>query len=243
MITNIRSDKMVVISDMHLGNPFSKARERVLPFIHWAANSGYDICINGDGLEIAQASFSKIAVEVPELLRAIGQVSRAGRNVYYIIGNHDILLEHFLEDWGMMKVSPFLNVTSGDKRIRIEHGHIYDPFFIKHPRLYEAATFFGGLVLKIWPNFYRGWISFERFKSRWRARKLGIVGEHPSFQEAANEISKRGFDSVIFGHTHHPGQRQLDNGVMYYNPGSWMRQSQYVVIDSGEVKLTEFTSI
>lgn len=240
MITNIRSEKLVVISDLHMGNPFSKARAHAIPFIHWAAKNGYDICINGDGLEIAQASLSKIALEVPEFLRAIGQVSKAGRNVYYIIGNHDILLEHFLEDWGVMKVSPFLNVSSGDKRIRIEHGHIYDPFFVKHPLLYEFLTFMGGLVLKIWPEFYRGWISFERWKSRRRGRKSGIIGEHPSFQEAATEIAKRGFDAVIFGHTHHPGIKEIEPGIMYYNPGSWMRQSQYIEITSGEVRMTEF---
>jgi UDP-2,3-diacylglucosamine pyrophosphatase LpxH len=237
MITQIRSEKMVIISDLHLGNPFSNAQTRVVPFIKWAASEGYDICINGDGLEIAQASFSKIAVEVPTLLRAISELKQ---NVYYVIGNHDILLEHFLEDWGALKVSPFLNVKSGDKRIRVEHGHIYDPFFIKHPILYEASTYIGGLFLKFWPNFYRFWITFERWKSKMRSKKSGILGEHPSFAEAANEISQRGFDSIVFGHTHHPGSRQLDSGAMYYNPGSWMRQSQFVVIENGEVKLSEF---
>jgi UDP-2,3-diacylglucosamine pyrophosphatase LpxH len=240
VITSIRSEKLVVISDLHLGNPFSDAKRMVIPFIKWAANQGYDICINGDGLEIAQSSFNKIAFDVPELFRTLGDMRRKGREVYYVTGNHDIALEHFLEDWGVMKVSPFLNVRSGPHRIRIEHGHIYDPFFVKYPRLYEALTHIGGYFLKINPKIYKVWINFESLLSRLRARKTGIIGEHPHFKEAAEEISRRGFDAIVFGHTHHAGEAELESGARYYNPGSWMLSSHYIAIESGSVRLMEW---
>ena len=230
----------MVISDLHLGNPFSNAKKKVLPFLKWAAREKYDICINGDGLEIAQASFSKVAFEVPEFFRILGDFKRAGSEVYYVTGNHDIALEHFLEDWGMMKVSPFLNVTSGSTRIRIEHGHIYDPFFVKYPRLYESLTHLGGYLLKVHPELYRAWISFERFTSRMRARKTGILGEKPEFREAALELSRRGFDAIVLGHTHHPGESTLETGSRYLNPGSWMLTPHYVSIHSGEISLKEW---
>ena len=240
MITSIRTDRLVVISDLHLGNPFSNAKKRVLPFLKWAARENYDICINGDGLEIAQASFSKVAYEVPEFFRILGDFKRAGREVYYVTGNHDIALEHFLEDWGMMKVSPFLNVTSGETRIRIEHGHIYDPFFVKYPRLYETLTHLGGYLLKVHPELYRAWISFERFTSKLRARKTGIIGEKPEFREAALELSRRGFDAIVLGHTHHPGESLLETGSLYLNPGSWMLSPHFVSIQSGKISLMEW---
>lgn len=242
MITSIKSQKLVVISDLHLGNPYSEAKKKVIGFLKWAALSGYDVCINGDGLDIAQSSFLKIAVDVPELFRVLGKLRSQGLQVYYVTGNHDIALEHFLEDWGSMKVSPFLNVESGPSRIRIEHGHIYDPFFVSHPRLYEALTHFAGYFLKWQPQLYKVWIQFERWKSKMRARKTGILGEHPSFGEAANELSRRGFDAIIFGHTHHPGQKTLDNGSQYLNPGSWMMSPHYVLIDHGVVTLKEWTT-
>ncbi len=241
MITKVNCDRLVVISDLHLGNPFSNANKKAIPFIKWAANNGYDICINGDGLEIAQSSFFKIASEVPELLRCLIEVRKSGREVYYIIGNHDILLEHFLEDWGVLKVSPFLNVSSGDKRIRVEHGHIYDPFFVSFPRVYEVLTHFAGFFLKAWPAIYRLWIWFERFKSRVRARRTGILGEHPNFAIAAEEISLRGFDYIIFGHTHHTGSQTLESGATYLNPGSWMLSTHFVSIENGNVSLKDFS--
>lgn len=240
MITSIRAEKLVVVSDLHLGNPFSHAKKQVIPFMKWAANQGYDICINGDGLEIAQASFSKVAQDVPELFRALGEIRKQGREVYYVTGNHDIALEHFLEDWGVMKVSPFLNVENGSTRIRIEHGHVYDPFFVKNPALYEALTYLAGFLLKLHPNLYRLWISFERWKSRMRAKKTGIIGEPPSFREAAVDLNRRGFDVVVFGHTHHPGETRLESGGQYFNPGSWMMTTHFVLIEGSKVSLQEW---
>lgn len=240
MITSIKSEKLVVISDLHLGNPFSNAKKQVIPFLKWAALQGYDICINGDGLEIAQSSFNKIAFDVPELFRTLGDMRRKGREVYYVTGNHDIALEHFLEDWGMMKVSPFLNVISGASRIRIEHGHIYDPFFVKYPRLYEFMTHTAGYFLKIHPKLYKVWIEFEKWQSRMRAKKTGILGEHPNYKESAEELSRRGFDAIVFGHTHHPGESELESGARYLNPGSWMLSTHYVCIEKGVVELKEW---
>lgn len=240
MITSIKSEKLVVISDLHLGNPFSEAKKQVIPFLKWAATQNYDICINGDGLEIAQSSFNKIAFDVPELFRTLGDIRKKGPEIYYVTGNHDIALEHFLEDWGMMKVSPFLNVQSGKARIRVEHGHIYDPFFVKNPRLYEFLTHFAGFFLKVYPQLYKLWITFEKWRSHVRAKKTGIIGEHPSFKDAAEELSRRGFDAIVFGHTHHPGSKQLESGASYYNPGSWMLSTHYVLIDNGRVELKEY---
>ncbi len=243
MITAVHSEKIVIISDLHLGNPFSNARKNVIPFLRHSARQGYDICINGDGLEIAQASFAKVAFDVPELLRTLSEIRQMGREVYYITGNHDIALEHFLEDWGTMKVSPFLNLRSGPMRIRIEHGHIYDPFFVKNAALYEALTHFAGYLLKLQPKLYHLWISYEKWKSRWRKRKGGIRGEHPAFREAADELSRRGFDAIVFGHTHHPGEIALENGGKYFNPGSWMLSTHYVRVDHGNVDLLEWKNI
>ena len=241
MITSIKAEKLVVISDLHLGNPFSTAKKQVFLFLKQMASRGYDICINGDCLEIAQASFNKVAFEVPELLRIIGDLRRRGREIYYVTGNHDIALEHFLEDWGVMKVAPFLNVMSGDSRIRIEHGHIYDPFFVKHPVLYETLTHLAGFLLKVQPRVYRLWIAFEEWKSKLRAKKMGIKGEHPAFREAADELCRRGFDYVVFGHTHHPGEISLKNGGTYFNPGSWMLSTHYVLIENGKASLKEWS--
>lgn len=240
MITEIRDQKLVVISDLHLGNPFSKAKNPTVEFFHWAAREGYDIVINGDGFEIAQVSFSKIARDVPEVFHAIKSFTGAGRNLYYVIGNHDIVLENFLNDWGGFKMAPFLNVWSGDKRVRIEHGHLYDPFFANHPELYEVLTMLAGIPLALNPSLYKLWIKFEKLKSRFFHKKVegaSIPGEDPAFREAAIELSQRGFDAVVFGHTHHAGRAVLPNGCEYYNTGSWLIGTPYLEVANGKCEL------
>ena len=239
MITEIRDRKLVVISDLHLGNPFSKAKMPTVEFFHWAAKEGFDVVINGDGFEIAQVSFTKIARDVPEVFHAIKSFTGSGRNIYYVIGNHDIVLENFLNDWGGFMMAPFLNVKSGSQRVRIEHGHLYDPFFVKRPDLYEFATWLGGFALKLHPSLYKLWIAFEKFKSKyvWQKSTIGITGEHAAFRRAAIELSERGFDSVVFGHTHHAGKADLPNGATYFNSGSWLIGTPYIEIHEGRVEL------
>lgn len=237
MLTNIESDRLVIISDLHLGNPFSQTTHLALKFMKWAASQNYDIVINGDGLEMAQASRKKIMQEMPEVFRTIKEIRKKKRTIYYVVGNHDMSLENFLEDWGYFKVSPFLNVTSGALRVRVEHGHLYDPFYVKYPILYEKLTHLGGLMLFISPHFYKMWINFEKWRARLRAKKTGIFGEPPEFAEAAQEISKRGFDCIVFGHTHHPGEVPLEDDKRYLNPGSWLLSCHYVEINNGKVEL------
>ena len=240
MITEIRSEKLVVFSDLHLGNPFSRARASTIAFIQWASSQGYDLCINGDGFEVAQASVSKLAGEIPPVLQAIRLATQRGRKVYYIVGNHDIVFENFLYDWGGFTVSPFLNLQSGEKRIRIEHGHLYDPFFVKYPRLYEWSTFAAGLILQFFPQAYRIWIGFEKWKAKLRlSKKKSITGEPPSFLQAAQELQARGFDAVIFGHTHHAGRVNSADGT-YLNSGAFMLNGNFIEINKGVLELKQF---
>lgn len=265
MITDINAQKLLVISDLHLGNPFSKAKRPTVEFLNWAGANGYDIAINGDGFEIAQVSFTRIAKDVPEVFHALKSYTARGRSLYYVIGNHDIVLENFLNDWGGFKMAPFLNVQSGGKRIRIEHGHLYDPAFVNNPELYEFLTWAAGLALQLHPGFYRLWMAFEKFKARflWGGKDIKklaaskdikdlqaaiegaplsrIPGEHPAFREAALELSQRGFDSIIFGHTHHAGEVELETGARYYNSGSWLMGTPFISIEQGRVTVERWS--
>ena len=240
MITQVKTEKMVIFSDLHLGNPFSHVSARTVRFLEEMSTQGYDICINGDGFEVAQVSFARLAAEVPPVLHAIKECARRGSKVYYVVGNHDIVFEHFLSDWGSFALAPFLNIESGKRRLRVEHGHLYDPFFVRYPRLYEWCTWLGGVFLHVSPSFYKLWIAWERWRGLQREKK-GIRGEPQAFYQAAQELADRGFDTVIFGHTHHAGQVQAKNW-QYFNAGSWMLEPSYVKIEQGKVELCRYGS-
>jgi UDP-2,3-diacylglucosamine pyrophosphatase LpxH len=251
MITDVREPRLIVTSDTHIGNLFCDARAGLIRLLDYAREHRYNVVINGDGIDVLQTSVRKVTGETPALLRELRRIS-AEITIYYTIGNHDVILEHCLGDWGGLRLVPFLNVTSGEKRIRIEHGHLYDPFLMKHPEWQPKLTRFIGFCCRLHPKLYLLDEFFKTLRYRHIARWFGKEAprravqrddENPSFLEAAEELSQRGFDCVIFGHTHHEGVLPLnDNRAQYVNPGAWFRHPpHYVVIDEGRIELRKWT--
>ena len=64
-----------------------------------------------------------------------------------------------------------------------------------------------------------------------------VPGERPCYFEAAAEIANRGFDAVVFGHTHRPGETDLGDGRRYFNTGAWLNDPHYLQIDAGVMSL------
>ncbi len=245
MITEVNESRLLVISDLHLGNPVCDAKREITEFLDYAVETGSSVCVNGDGLDIVQTSFPRIARDAPEVFSRFKKVTDNGGRVYYVIGNHDLPLEYFFENWGFIRVVPFLNVISGDRRIHVEHGHLYDPFYLAARWVYTIATSLAGLILKIFPSAYKLWVTYEENDqtpySR-RTNQKGIQGEHRNFIEAAEEILGRGFDTVVFGHTHHPGLIELEDSQCYVNTGSWLLEPKFAEIEDGRIALRSWTN-
>ncbi len=234
MIIECTDSRLLIISDLHIGNPFSHANTQISAFLKYAKRERFNLCINGDGFEILQASFANLAGDSIEILNQIRGLLEDGLSVYYVVGNHDIVLEHFLESWAAIQICPFLNLTSGDQRVRIEHGHLYDPMFVKNPDLYEFLTKAAGPLLHIYPDVYYLWSYYQRLKDKYRKTPEGE--EESVYHEAAEMLLRRGFDCVVFGHTHKPERVELSNGL-YVNSGNWMRGNSYVEIIDGRIEL------
>lgn len=238
MLIQTQEERLLVISDLHLGNPYSLAAPRLRRFMTWAGERGFSLVINGDGLEILQASFTALAQQSVDSLGMLRQITSRGGRVYYVVGNHDLPLEHLLGTWLKDHISPFLNVDSGTQRIRIEHGHLYDPFFVNHPRAYDLATRAVGPFLHLYPDVYRLWSMYQRWKeARRKRRHPDRPGHGSAFHEAAEMLLARGFDTVIFGHTHKPEVSVMDRGGTYINSGNWLRDSTFVQILHGHCTL------
>lgn len=247
MNTSVHEDRLLVVSDIHMGNWLFQARRGFVRFLRYALEQEYHLCINGDGVDIMQMSISNLTRDLSEAYTLFRQFAARGLRIYYTVGNHDIALEHFLRDWGAVTVVPFLNVTSGDLRIRVEHGHMYDEMFLRYPRIYVAVTVIGRFLLSLDPKYYfrfeilNTWLKgLGTFAKKMRGESTevpadGIPGEEPSFRRAAEEISLRGFDAVVFGHTHKNGQVLLRSGATYYNTGSWLLPPMVLEISNGRI--------
>jgi UDP-2,3-diacylglucosamine hydrolase len=237
MLIEVQEQRLLVVSDMHVGNPFSEARRSLGGFFDYARRERFNVCINGDGFEILQASFSSLAHDSIDVLNRIRSHVDAGLKVYYVVGNHDIVLEQFLRRWSSIEITPFLNVDTGAQRIRIEHGHLYDPSFMRSPALYELLTKLAGPFLRIYPDIYRLYAVWENFWQRLRAWRSRRLVERSVYYRAADMLLRRGFDIVVFGHTHKPEDVDLGAGRRYINSGNWVRGGSFVEIHGGSVVL------
>jgi UDP-2,3-diacylglucosamine pyrophosphatase LpxH len=236
VIIDVAEERMVVVSDLHLGNPASMAAESFPAFLEYARVEGFAVCLNGDVFEMLQTGYSRVVKEALPLMTQLSRVRRRGHPVYYVVGNHDIFVEHFLDDWMVKAVCPFVNLTSGGKRIRIEHGHLYDPVFSRWPDGYEFLTRLGRPFLFAYPDVYVLWDNASHRIDRWARRRADAVEEGSAYHRAAVEVLRRGFDVVIYGHTHKPEVVELRGGL-YVNAGNWVRGGTYVEIDAGRVEL------
>ncbi len=237
MLIETRQERLLVVSDMHVGNPYSEARRRLGAFFDFARRERFNVCINGDGFEILQASFSTLAHDSVDVLNRIRSHIDAGLEVYYIVGNHDIVLEQFLQSWSSIQITPFLNVTVGKTRVRIEHGHLYDPAFVRSPGFYEFLTKLAGPFLRIFPDIYRVWSFWEGLLQRIRSWRSKSLIERSVYYQAADMLLARGFDVVVFGHTHRPEDVDLGRGRRYINSGNWVKGGSYVQIADGKIEL------
>jgi UDP-2,3-diacylglucosamine pyrophosphatase LpxH len=247
MITDVREDRLLVTSDTHVGHLFCDARRGLVRLLDYARANHYNVCINGDGIEVQYTSLKRFTTETAALLRDLRRIA-AEITIYYTIGNHDVILEHYLGDWGGLRLVPFLNVSSGSKRIRIEHGHLYDPAPMNHPDLPHGMRRLFAYMCQLYPPGFYWHEKYEKVRYRYIRRLLGrdrhlldlpvTRDVDPSFHEAAEDLAQRGFDAVIFGHTHCPGELLVNrNRARYFNTGSWFHQPHYIVIDEGEVEL------
>jgi UDP-2,3-diacylglucosamine pyrophosphatase LpxH len=237
MILDIDEDHLFVISDLHLGNRASTAATRVLPFLDHVAEEGASLCINGDGFDMLQTSFKRVVTAGVPVLSRLQWITANGGRVYYVVGNHDLVLEHFLDSVLTLNLSPFLNVASGDARIRIEHGHLYDPIFARYPDLYATATRLAGLALFVGGDIYRVWSWLaDQVDQRRRARAGPDLTAASYCHAAAEMLLGRGFDAVLFGHTHNAEHVQMPSGA-YVNCGNWLHGRTFVEIDHGTVAL------
>jgi UDP-2,3-diacylglucosamine pyrophosphatase LpxH len=251
MKTTVRENRMLVVSDVHMGNRLLSTRRAFTQFVQFALENRYSICINGDGIDIVQLSLSQL---VSDITPSLGLFLKFGENdlrIYYTVGNHDLALEHFLSDVGRMRMVPFLSVASGDQRIRVEHGHMYDDMFLRFPRIYASFMIIGRLAIGVGPGAYKamhsfndGFVHFSEwllsgfglFKKKKEVHAGGsIIGERDCFREGAIASGSRGFDAVVFGHTHSPGSYTIADGVKYYNTGAWFSDPHCVAIDEGKI--------
>lgn len=221
--------KSIFLSDLHLGSKMEA--NKLHHFLNdYSADNYYLI---GDIIDFWQLSKSpKFPNEHLQIIKKIIKISKKS-NVVYITGNHDDLFRGFDGlTFGNIPVYDEYHYNSNGKGYLLTHGDFYD--FIAH---YPVLTRVGSTA-------YSGLVRL----SRWIQKAQRLFGKEPwsfslfikrNFKKAVTHISKfehllamecleKGYDGVICGHIHMPGDKIID-GIRYMNCGDFQETGSAIV--------------
>ena len=135
--------KIMVVSDIHLQLPVTNELSIIQASLvsrinDLGKNKDALLVLNGDIIELWEThgqSIREILEGFPLLLESIHKfTSKRGHSVIYTVGNHDDVLARSEGDRKVLKkywdvdLCRTLDIYFGKRKIRIEHGHEYDPY-------------------------------------------------------------------------------------------------------------------
>lgn len=181
-----------------------------------------EIVVNGDLLD--NGHFKRYSKANWEVLKTIRKLSK-NIPVRLVEGNHDADARVLCEILGLDFVQEHV-VETDDKRILFMHGHQFDGFIKKNPKITLFASNIYYLIQLMDKNSkITGWI--KRTSKSWlNASK--IVADR-----AIKHATDRGFTDVVCGHVHQAEKRIIPWGdANYWNTGTFCDSpSHYFILD------------
>ena len=216
--------KTVVISDVHMGTPFSKIGE-VTRFL--GRLSCERLVLAGDiidGWQLKQVDDKWTVQESAFFSVIMKMLEKDQTEVVYVTGNHDDFLDNITpcQLFFISFVNEYLIEDFG-KRYVVIHGHAFDSITTQ----FRWIAKLGGLA-------YNGLLRFNNLWNKAREKNVGW----PEFARF------RKCDGIICGHIHHPEDKILKYGIRYLNCGDWVESlSALAEDDSGEWKLLRYSDL
>jgi len=216
--------KRVVISDTHIGSKFYKEEE----LYNFLESEEYDqLILNGDIIE-----FLKIPTFTEGCMKIIKSVDY-GKEIIYIIGNHDRALAQFAdrEMFGIRFLEQY-EFESAGRKFRIEHGDRYEGGIVHYRTVMKIISVFQDFLERYLNLDVSTWFNNLKINKRKIKRLWDII-------DLNNDV-----DVLIVGHTHIPEAviwiDENENIKTYVNSGDWVSHSTYVEIDDGVVRLRNY---
>lgn len=250
-IKNLAEGKKVYFaSDNHLGAPnFKESLPREKRFVAWLDHIKKDaaaIFLMGDLFDFWFEYKKVVPKGFTRTLGKLAELSDAGIQIHYFVGNHDLWMNGYFEEE--------LNIPVYHKPMQFVINNT--SFFIGHgDGLGPGDTGFK-LMKKVFVNPVSKWFF------RWLHPDLGVklaqylsvnnkvisgdadanfLGEDKEWliQYAKRKLETQHYDYFVFGHRHLPMKIELNNNSTYINLGDWIKYYTYAVFDGKELVLNK----
>ena len=223
-----RNLDILVISDLHLGTYGSEADE-VLAYLKTV--EAKKIVINGDFVDIMLFNKKFWPNSHMKVVKHILDLISQGKEIHYVVGNHDELLRKFLN----YKIKNFQIVNqvvldTEEGKVWLFHGDVFD-FSIQTAWITKLASFLYDYMI-----MFNSWLNKNVMKPMGRKRlnfsktiKANVktaIQYFSNFERVAAETAhKNGYKYVVCGHIHTPKIESFNvdgKEVIYMNSGDWL---------------------
>ncbi len=221
----------IILSDIHLGSDNCQAKFvcRMLERIADEEVATQRLILNGDVFDsIDFRRLNKNHWKVLSLLRKLSD----DIDIIWLAGNHDGSAEIISHLLGVQVMDDFI-LQSGDQRILIMHGHVFDEFLDAHPVLTWLADRVYGFLQYIDRTHYLAKVAKRGSKTFLRCTQ--------KIQDRALEMARRKqCTAVCCGHTH-LAVAQTEGPVAYFNSGCWTElPCHYLTVEHGIIRVEAF---
>lgn len=242
------------ISDLHLGSRNCNA-QKILDFLH---DNDFDkLYLVGDIIDFWALKRERYWPQLHnDVIQKILKKGRAGCEIIYLVGNHDLKISDYLGNYGNISIQENdIHVTESGERIFIFHGHQLDVVI----RNAEFVAHLGDIAYTIlmrcnrlinWTRSLLGcnYWSLSKFCKSKVKEAVNFVG---NFEENVVKYSvDYNVDSVLCGHVHSPAIKNIiakekewlidisenlypDKTVKYYNCGDFVESYTAIVEHRG----------
>lgn len=219
----------IIVSDLHLGSENCQAK-MLCGFLEELADEPEKrpakLILNGDVFD--SFDFRRLKKNHWKVLSWIRKLADQ-MDIIWLCGNHDGSAEIVSHLLGITVQDEFL-LDSGERKILILHGHVFDEFLDAHPIL----TWLGDQVY-----YFLQWIDkTHRFaKMAKKGSKTFLRCARIIQEKSVAYAQRKKCHAVCCGHTHQ-AKLHTEDEVHYYNSGCWTElPCTYLTVEDGLVQL------
>lgn len=221
----------IIISDIHLGSEVCQSKN-LNCFLNKLDNGDIttsSLIINGDLFD--SWDFRKLKKSHWKILSTIRKISNKIK-VIWISGNHDgpsDIISHLI---GVEFLQEY-QFDSGNKKVLVLHGDIFDNFISKYPLLTKIADKFYRFLQSLDGSFY--WARLAKRNSKTFLRCSEQICDF-----AKQYCFSKNCDIICCGHSHLE-KTDISGTIEYYNSGCWTENPCcYIIIKNGKVSLNHY---
>jgi UDP-2,3-diacylglucosamine pyrophosphatase LpxH len=230
---NTLNVRTVILSDVHLGTPHSKADEVTHFLKHVRCER---LLLNGDIIDgwrlRRDGRWTKAHTRF--VRRILTLVQKKDTDVIYLRGNHDDFLSRLLPmQFDRLCLAEDYVLESASGRYLVLHGDVFDSVVKNMVFLAHLGDMGYALLLRV-NRAYNAWRKLRgkeyfSLSAAIKARVKQAVSFVGKFEEQVAALARdRGCSGVICGHIHTAADKRI-GGIHYLNAGDWVESLTAIV--------------